>query len=238
MTATATPATTAKKRVSPFTVLGILLLALGLGCLGWVGYQIFGTNIVSERAFATERTEVRARWDQETKADPTGKKDAGPKNAGEKDAGPTAIEGDVTALLRIPALGADYEIPILEGVSAKTLNHGVGHYPGTDDPGEIGNYAIAGHRITHGQPFNKLLTLKAGDTVIVETRQAIYTYVMDDSPRALTVKDTATWVIDPVPGKTDVEPTEALITLTTCQDLFRSPDRSVGFGHLDTTQNK
>ena len=52
------------------------------------------------------------------------------------------------------------------------------------------------------------------------------------------MKDTATWVIDPVPGETDVEPTEALITLTTCQDLFRSPDRSVGFGHLDTTQNK
>ena len=29
-----------------------------------------------------------------------------------------------------------------------------------------------------------------------------------------------------------------MITLTTCQDLFRSPDRSVGFGRLQSTQNK
>lgn len=224
-----------KKRISPFTVVGVLLLVLGLSCLGWVGYQIFGTNIVSERAFDTQREEVRTQWDQEAKVDPAGKNAKGKtKDATEA----TAIEGKVTALLRIPAFGADYEIPILQGVSAQTLNQGVGHYPETDDPGEIGNFAIAGHRITHGQPFAELLSLKTGDTVIVETRQAIYTYVLDDSPQDLTVKDTATWVIDPVPGKTDVEPTQALITLTTCQDLFRSPDRSVGFGHLDTTQNK
>jgi sortase A len=33
-------------------------------------------------------------------------------------------------------------------------------------------------------------------------------------------------------------PTEAMITLTTCQDLFHSPDRSIGFGHLESTRNK
>ena len=45
-------------------------------------------------------------------------------------------------------------------------------------------------------------------------------------------------MIDPVPGHPDAKPTQALITLTTCQDLFRSPDRSIGFGHLESTQNK
>ena len=34
------------------------------------------------------------------------------------------------------------------------------------------------------------------------------------------------------------EPTRALLTLTTCQDLFRSPDRTVAFGHLQSTRNK
>jgi len=229
------PTRRSNKGVSPFTIVGVVLLVVGLACLGWVGYQIFGTNIVSEKAFDTERTELRTEWGQSTKADPGGKKK--PKS-GTEDEEPTAIEGEVTALLRIPAFGDDYEIPILEGVTPATLNDGVGHYPGTDNPGEIGNFAIAGHRITHGQPFAKLLSLQAGDSVVVETREAIYTYVLDDAPKDLTVKDTATWVVDAVPGKTDVEPTEALITLTTCQDLFRSPDRSVGFGHLDTTQNK
>jgi sortase A len=228
-------ANTLARRVSPFTVVGVLLLVIGLCCLGWVGYQVFGTNIVSEKAFDTQRTELRAQWDREAETGAQGQKDAKGKT---KDVGLTALEGEVTALLRIPAFGADYEIPIREGVSPKTLSAGVGHYAETADPGQIGNFALAGHRITHGQPFSRLLSLKSGDSVIVETRQAIYTYVVDDPPRDLTVKDTATWVIDPVPGETDVEPTEALITLTTCQDLLRSPDRSVGFGHLDTTQNK
>ena len=53
-----------------------------------------------------------------------------------------------------------------------------------------------------------------------------------------TVKDVDTWVLDPVPGKTNVKPTRALITLTTCQDLFHSPDRSVGFGHLVGTTKR
>ena len=58
---------------------------------------------------------------------------------------------------------------------------------------------------------------------MVETRDAVYTYVMDEPPKQLTVTDTDTWVIDPVPGKPDAKPTQALITLTTCQDLFHSP---------------
>ena len=105
-------------------------------------------------------------------------------------------------------------------------------------PGQIGNFAIAGHRVTHGQPFSRLLELDKGDQIVVETRSAIYTYVLDTAPRDLTVEDTATWVIDPVPGKPDATPTQPLITLTTCQDLFHSPDRSIGFGHLQNTKNK
>ena len=59
-----------------------------------------------------------------------------------------------------------------------------------------------------------------------------------ESGLTLTVTDVDTWVLDPVPGKQDVPPTRALITLTTCQDLFHSPDRSVGFGHLTQTTKK
>lgn len=72
----------------------------------------------------------------------------------------------------------------------------------------------------------------------METRTAIYTYVMDGSPANLTVDDTQTWVLDPDPVNRDDEPTKAMLTLTTCQDLFRSPDRSVGFAHLAKTVEK
>ncbi len=218
------PARSRRRRPSALSVVGIVMLLAGLGCLGWVGYQYFGTNVVSERAFDAGRQDLRQRWTAPAPADPS--------------TGPEPLPGDATALLRIPAFGADYEIPVLEGTDLDILAEGVGHYSGTAAPGEVGNFALAGHRVTHGQPFSRLLELEPGDEVVVETRTAVHTYVIDEPPRSLTVDDTATWVLDPVPGEPDREPSRALITLTTCQDLFRSPDRSVGFGHLQSTRNK
>ncbi len=212
--------------MSPLTIVGIVLLVTGLACLGWVAYQYFGTNVTSQQTFKTEREELRTKWTEEKKSDPGGKKKS------------SDLPGDAIALLRIPKFGSDYEIPILNGTDLAILSKGVGHYSSTAGPGQIGNFAIAGHRVTHGQPFARLLELDAGDQIIVETRETIYTYVLDESPKQLTVRDTDTWVIDPVPGKPDTKPTDALITLTTCQDLFRSPDRSIGFGRLESMKNK
>ena len=220
-----TPGPQRRKR-SPLTLLGIGLMVAGLACLGWVGFQYFGTNVVSEQVFQTETEQLRTKWQEQDRTDPKGRDQA------------STVPGDAMALLRIPAFGDDYEIPILNGTDLSILSKGVGHYASTAAPGQIGNFAIAGHRVTHGQPFAKLLSLKKGDEVIVETREAVYTYVLDDSPRQLTVDDSETWVLDPVPGKPGVKPTEAMITLTTCQDLFRSPDRSIGFGRLQSTRNK
>ncbi|HSU34612.1 MAG TPA: class E sortase [Propionibacteriaceae bacterium] len=215
-----------KPRPSALTIVGVVLLVTGLACLGWVAYQYFGTNVTSQQTFKTEREELRTKWTAEKTSDPSGKKKL------------SELPGEAIALLRIPRFGSDYEIPILNGTDLAILSKGVGHYSSTAGPGEIGNFALAGHRVTHGQPFARLLELERGDQIIVETRETIYTYVLDESPKQLTVRDTDTWVIDPVPGKPDTKPTDALITLTTCQDLFRSPDRSIGFGRLESMKNK
>lgn len=230
----ARPSKRRKRKLTPLTAIGLVLLIAGLASLGWVGYQYFGTNVISEKAFDEERSELRQQWE-----DPATKKaDVSDQKRDKLEDGTSFVPGEAIALLRIPAFGAEYEIPILEGVDLDLLDRGVGHYPTTAMPGQIGNFAIAGHRVTHGQPFSRLLDLDKGDEVVVETRDAIYTYVIDQPARGLTVSDKDTWVIDPVPGKTDVAPTQALMTLTTCQDLFRSADRSIAFAHLDTTQNK
>ena len=219
------------------TVLALLLLVVGLGALGWVGYQVFGTNLIAQRAFSSEKETLRAQWQQSTTpATPRKKASATPKASA---AAPEPVQrGDAIGLLRIPALGSSYEVPILSGTDLKTLSRGVGHYTTTAMPGQVGNFAIAGHRITHGQPFAKLLELKDGDEVIVETRTSVYTYVIDEAPKDLTVKAKDSWVLDPVPGHPTAKPTQALLTLTTCQDLVHSPDRSIGFGHLASTKNK
>ena len=79
----------------------------------------------------------------------------------------------------IPRFGADYARSIAEGVgTVRVLNkNGVGHYPGTQMPGQVGNFAVAAHRTTHGAPFNSIATLRVGDRIYVQTEQGYYTYV-------------------------------------------------------------
>lgn len=214
------------RRRRQLTIVGVALLVLGLSCLGWVAYQYVGTNMIAQHTFRTEANRLRAQWIEDQKTDPQGIRQA------------SSRPGDAIGLLRIPALGDAYEVPILNGTELGVLAKGVGHYSSTALAGEIGNFALAGYRVTHGQPFAKLLELDSGDEIIVETREAIYTYVLDEPPKRLTVKDTETWVIDPVPGKHELKPTRALITLTTCPDVFHSSKRSVGFGHLARTERK
>jgi sortase A len=192
--------------------LGIVLLVAGLGLLGWVGWQYFGTGITANQQMGEAENALREQW--------------------KKPAAKTPAEGQPAALLRIPRFGKDWEKPVIEGVGKGELARGIGHYPQTQLPGRPGNFAVAGHRVTHGSPFRKLLELRKGDQVIVETADAIYTYELDGSPRDLTVKPADNWVLDPVPGKPRETATRSIITLTTCQDLFHSPDRSVAFGQL------
>lgn len=198
---------------------GVVLIVAGLGVLGWVGWQFFGTGVTANRTMDKLEQGLRDEW-----------------SAPAPDREPEL--GEAIALIRIPRFGADWEKPVVHGVRERDLARGVGHYPDTQMPGEIGNFAIAGHRVTHGSVFKRLLDLRKGDEVIVETRDATHTYVMDGSPRDLTVRPQDNWVLQPVPGQPEVRPTKALITLTTCQDLFRSPDRSIGFGHLISTTPK
>lgn len=214
------------KRRRQLTLVGVTLLAVGLCCLGWVAYQYVGTNLIAQREFRAETSRLRAQWAEAQRTDP--------QRLQQTSTGP----GEAIGLLRIPALGEAYEVPILNGTELGVLAKGVGHYSSTAQAGQIGNFALAGYRVTHGQPFVRLLELDTGDEIIVETQDATFTYVLDEPPRQLTVKDTDTWVIDPVPGKPELKPTQALITLTTCPDLFHSSKRSVGFGHLVRTERK
>ncbi|MEO7587006.1 MAG: class E sortase [Arachnia sp.] len=227
-----------RRRVSPLTVLGVILLAAGLVCLGWVGWQYLGTNIVSKQKADQEIAALEDSWGQSVTAPtPTPTTTDAPAD-GEPTPMPTPPAGSAQWLIRIPALGSDYLWPIVAGVGVDDLTKGVGWYPTTAQPGQIGNFALAGHRITHGEPFRRLLELKVGDTVVIETREAVFTYQLTSAPGQLTVQDTETWVLDPVPGHEDVTPSQALLTLTTCEDLFHSPDRSVAFGKLVSTETK
>ncbi|MFI5871942.1 class E sortase [Streptomyces sp. NPDC051445] len=139
------------------------------------------------------------------------------------------------AVLRIPRLGL--RVPVAEGTSKQNvLNKGyVGHYAGTRQPGQTGNFAVAGHRNTHGEPFRYLNHLRKGDKVEVETREATYTYVVDKILPQTSPRDSG--VIRPVP-RSLTEPAYGYdvpgryLTLTTCTPEYTSRYRLVVWGRL------
>ncbi|MGW0362460.1 class E sortase [Streptomyces sp. NPDC002990] len=139
------------------------------------------------------------------------------------------------AVLRIPRLGL--AVPVAQGIDKRTvLDKGyAGQYPGTAQPGAQGNFALAGHRNTHGEPFRYINRLRAGDELLVDVRGRRYTYVVGEVLGETSERDTG--VIAPVP-RSVVKPQYgysepgAYITLTTCTPEYSSKYRLVVWGTL------
>ena len=50
----------------------------------------------------------------------------------------------------------------------------IGHYDGTQMPGEVGNMVLAAHRTGWGSPFVDANKLELGDSIYVETADGWY----------------------------------------------------------------
>ena len=216
-----------RRRTLPRLVaVGLVLVLAGVCILGWLAWEYWGTNWVSHRTQARVISSLHEDWKLG-------------KSTALVPEGPDGRLVASRAIVRIPRFGADYAVPVLEGTSDAVLAAGFGHYANAARAGAVGNYALAGHRITHGEPLRDMPDLRPGDQVIVETRSRVFTYVLDTGGSALVVPLTADWVLDPVPINPDggVEPPDRsagqrLITLTTCSELFHTDNRLVAFGHL------
>ncbi len=195
------------------SLFGVGCLVVGLGLLGYVGWQYFGTNVVAKQKHKEITQSLLTNWND-------------------------GIDERAIGLLRVDRFGKDYEVPIVPGFGTKALASGVGSYPKGAEAGQVGNFAIAAHRVTHGEPFRDFLELRKGDKVEVETRTHIYTYQLRDNGTDRVLDFTQGWVLDPVPGKPDAKPTEPMITMLTCSELFHTDNRNVVFGELVETQRK
>jgi sortase A len=123
------------------------------------------------------------------------------------------VTGQPFAVLRIPAFGAQWRFAVVEGTTLAQLAEGPGHVPGTQLPGEPGNFAVAAHDITAGNAFLHLGSLREGDGISVTTVNGTYRY------RVLTervVRYTDVGVLDPVPDEPGRRPVREFITLLTC----------------------
>lgn len=124
--------------------------------------------------------------------------------------------GDPLTRIIIPRLGVD--TMVVEGTSQAALRAGAGHYPNTPLPGEAGNVAIAGHRVTYGRPFNRMDELRVGDEIKLETPLAMHTYrvVAHPGDAEAPCPSGACWVTDPHDWEVVSETPGSMLTLTTC----------------------
>lgn len=136
----------------------------------------------------------------------------------------------VIGVLTIEAIGV--REPILRGTDSSALGQGVGWYTSTGQPGQAGNFAMAGYRITHGSPLERILELNKGDAITVQMCSGSFTYSVEVAPRDLTVHSDDSWVLDAVPGHAGRVPTQSVLTITADQDLVPTSDRAVLFATL------
>lgn len=198
-------------------VVGEVFISLGVLMLLFVTYQLWWTNVRAEQIAGRETDKIQEEW---------------AKGAGKPG---VFAPGQGFAIMHIPKL--DVVVPIAEGINKeKVLDRGMlGHYGEgklkTAMPEDKqGNFAVAGHRNTHGEPFRYVNTLTPGDPIVVETRDAYYTYEMTSvlpqtSPSNISV-------IEPVPVGSGFDKPGRYLTLTTCTPEFTSTYRLIVWGKM------
>jgi sortase A len=208
--------------------LGELFVTAGVVLALFVGWQLWWTDATAGRAQASTANTLQQQWDQT----PTPTSSPGAEVAGVVK--PVPI-GKAFAVLRIPRFGKGYVKPIYQGFTQKILDKGVGHYNHTQMPGEVGNFAVAGHRVTYGKPFNLIATLRPGDAIVVETATTWYVY---RAVRHVIVTPDHTEVLAAVPQHPGQQPTQAWMTMTACHPEFSARQRYVEFARLQQTLRK
>ncbi|WP_230423357.1 class E sortase [Streptomyces radicis] len=205
-------------------VIGELFITTGALLLLFVVYQLWWTNVEARAHANGEADRLTEQWDG-----------SGGEDGESRDPGVFSA-GQGFAILYIPTL--DVRVPVAETVDPATVldNGMVGHYSEADRLptampwDDEGNFGIAGHRNTHGEPFRYINQLDPGDPIVIETADAFYTYEM--TSRLDETSPSNTEVLDPVPEQGGFTEPGRYITLTTCTPEFTSTYRLIVWGQM------
>lgn len=163
-----------RRRASTFQAsvrtVGEIFITFGIVILLFVVYELYVTSIFTAIKQAEASAALQRRWSQHPDK---------PQRQVQID----PIKGKAFARIFIPSFGFDYNFTIQEGVSPQALSVGPGHYPDSAMPGQPGNFAVAGHRVGRGAPFNDLDLLESCDAIVIETDTDFFVY------RVLPMKD-------------------------------------------------
>lgn len=209
------------------------LLTVGVLVLAFVVYQLYGTDLITNRYQNQLRHRFQAAIAKAETAPaqpklpgvtltaaPPGNGGSSPSVSLQAGRAAPAIPGGAFALIDIPRINLD--MVVVQGVSAADLQKGPGHYPGTPSPGQPGNVGIAGHRTTYLHPFRHIDELRPGDPIYLTTPGGIrYTYVVASS-----------LVVLPTDRAVLADTRDDRLTLTTCTPPFSASHRLIVVAEL------
>jgi sortase A len=211
-------------------VAGELLITAGVILLLFVAWQLWWTNVESD----AKQSEVIKEFAQDLgpAAPPPSAAPPEGENFGDPVVGTAPGHAGTIGIMYIPRFGANYTRPIVQGTSQDVLDTlGLGHYEPTAMPGAVGNFAVAGHRQTHGAVLDNIHTLVPGDKIYVQTKDGYYTYVFRNNQ---IVMPSRTDVLAAVPTLPGVAPTERFLTMTSCNPRFGAEERIIAYALMDS----
>ncbi|MFM9368910.1 class E sortase [Streptomyces sp. Da 82-17] len=229
-----------------------LCLTVGTLIVLFVAYVLFWTGVKADGAMDRQIDRLQSEWARgsvpagEPGAEAGGVGEAeesaeegldGGAGAGVEEGPPSPPayqDGKPFAVMYIPRFGSTWNKPVLEGTKTETLKRGLGHYDSTAQLGQRGNFSVAGHRRTYGDPFKDFPKLRAGDPVVLTDGSTWFTYRITAKP--LKTLPTDIGVIDPVPRKSGFDGPGRYLTLTTCEPEWGHSHRLIVWAHLDATQ--
>ena len=227
--------TTVHRAVSVTGVLGELLITAGAVVLLFLGWQLWWNDMMMANSQTQASSDISRQWIKKATMNPVAVPPT-PADYGDPVVATAPTETEAFAVLYVPRFGADYHRTIAEGVKTNVLNSprtGIGHYPGTQMPGEVGNFAIAAHRSANGGGMHLINEFQLGDAIYVQTADGYFTYRFRDLQY---VTPTATTVLASVPGHPDVAPVDRIITLTSCNPLLSTAERIIAYGVFESWQ--
>lgn len=126
-----------------------------------------------------------------------------------------------TCIIKIDKINLNQ--PILQGASQENLSVSIASINTNVRPGQVGNYALAGHRShTYGRNFNRLAEIEIGDKIKIFDGSQEYVYTVCEK---FLVKPEETWVLNS--NKVDRE-----ITLITCNPMINPTGRLIIKGKI------
>ncbi|MEU8980775.1 class E sortase [Streptomyces sp. NPDC048309] len=212
-----------------------LCITVGALIVLFVVYVLFWTGVKADSAMNHQIDVLQKQWSKGAVAqDPKPPSPGAPAGTeSPKAPGPYAY-GKPFAVMYIPRLGFTWNKPVLEGTATDVLKKGLGHYRGTAQLGQTGNFAVAGHRRTYGDPFKDFPKLRRGDAVVLTNGTTWFTYRIDKGPYKTVPSDIE--VIDPVPRTSGYTRPGRYLTLSTCDPEWGHSHRLIVWAHLDSTQ--